>query len=361
MANHTPEVIGEKLQKILARAGFGSRREIEKHIAEGLVKINGRVAQLGDRALPGDNLKFKDQAVKESRLATQPTRVILYNKPEGLVCSRKDEKDRETVFDKLPRIINGRWVSIGRLDLNTSGLLIFTNNGELANRMMHPSYRIEREYSVRVFGEVSPEIIATLLKGVKLEDGMARFDRIVKLPQQEEESINQWYKVTIKEGRNREVRRIWESQGVQVSRLIRTKYGAFDLPRSLRREKHEELTWRQINQLLKSVGIREEPRPDMWDQTNHKDKTKSRPRTAYKPRGDSDKYITQSQKEDKAEREDFQSSRPNKQSRDDDRRPNYTKDNKHSERKPTSERKQHEKPVPKKRKPLSKRPPKSRM
>jgi 23S rRNA pseudouridine2605 synthase len=254
---------GEKLQKILARGGFGSRREVEKLIAEGLVKVNGKVATLGDRALTTDTIKVRDQQVRETRLETQPTQVILYNKPEGQVCSRKDEKGRETIFSHLPRIINSRWVSVGRLDINTSGLLVLTNNGELANRMMHPSYEMEREYSVRVFGEVSDDIIKQLKKGVKLEDGWAKFDRVDKIPQQEEDSINQWYRVVIKEGRNREVRRIWESQGVQVSRLVRTRYGNFDLPRSLRRGKTQELTWKQINQLLKSVGLPEEARPDI--------------------------------------------------------------------------------------------------
>ena len=258
-----PTVAGEKLQKILARAGFGSRRSVEEMISQGLVKINGRTATLGDRALPADTLKVNDQLVKETRLEKQATKVILYNKPEGEICSRKDEKGRETIFDHLPRIYNGRWVSIGRLDINTAGLLILTNNGELANRMMHPSYEVEREYSVRVFGEITEEILNNLRKGVMLEDGLAKFERITKLPQQDDDSINQWYKVIIKEGRNREVRRIWESQGVQVNRLIRTRYGIFTLPRSLRRSKTEELTWKQVNQLLKSLELPEEPRPDL--------------------------------------------------------------------------------------------------
>jgi 23S rRNA pseudouridine2605 synthase len=255
---------GEKLQKILARAGFGSRREVEKLIEQGAVKVNGRTATLGDRALPSDSLKVNDVPVKETRLAKQPTQVILYNKPEGQVTSRKDEKGRDTVFQHLPRIINSRWVAIGRLDINTSGLLIFTNNGELANRMMHPSYEVEREYSVRVFGEVTDEILKQLRKGVKLEDGWAKFDRIVRIPDQEEESLNQWFKVVLKEGRNREVRRIWEAVGLQVSRLIRTRYGQFQLPRNLRQGKSEPLTWKQVNQLLKSVGLPEEPRPDLF-------------------------------------------------------------------------------------------------
>lgn len=278
----SPNPAGEKLQKILARAGFGSRREVEKLIEGGLVKVNNKIATLGDRALESDTIKVKDQPVKETRLAKQATQVILYNKPEGQVCSRKDEKGRDTVFSHLPRIINSRWVSIGRLDLNTSGLLIFTNNGELANRMMHPSYEIEREYSVRIFGEVTDNMIKTLKKGVKLEDGWAKFDKVERLKMQEEEAVNQWFRVVLKEGKNREVRRIWESQGVQVSRLIRTRYGEFSLPRNLRRGKTEALTWKQVNVLLKSVGLPEEPRPDLAQKVVPKKPVGDKPN---KPRG----------------------------------------------------------------------------
>jgi len=260
--NHNPA--GEKLQKILARAGFGSRRSVEQLISDGQVKVNGRTAQLGDRAMPSDKIKVKDQPVKAARLEKQPTQVILYNKPEGKVCTRKDEKGRDTIFSQLPKIFNGRWISIGRLDLNTSGLLILTNNGELANRMMHPSYEMEREYTVRIFGEVSDEVLKQVKKGVKLDDGMAKFDRVSKMqPLDDGESINNWYRVVLKEGRYREVRRIWEAVGVQVSRLHRVRYGEFSLPRNLRRGKTQELTWRQINQLLRSVGLEEEARPDM--------------------------------------------------------------------------------------------------
>lgn len=284
--NVTPPQEGERLQKILARAGFGSRRAVEKLIEEGNVKLNGQVAKLGDRALPTDALKVNDQPVKESRLTKQATQVILYNKPEGQVCSRKDEKDRDTVFNHLPRIINSRWVSIGRLDLNTSGLLIFTNNGELANRMMHPSYEIEREYSVRIFGEVTEDMIKTLKKGVKLEDGWAKFDKISRMKMQEDEAMNQWFSVVLKEGKNREVRRIWESQGVQVSRLIRTRYGEFSLPRGLRRGKTEALTWKQVNQLLKSVDLPPEARPDLTpsaQQRNQQEMKKSPYKRRSKP------------------------------------------------------------------------------
>lgn len=255
----------EKLQKILARAGFGSRRSVEPLIAEGHVKVNGRVATLGDRATIDDRIMVKDRLVKESRLEKQPTKVILYNKPEGRICTRNDEKGRDTIFDQLPRIFNGRWISIGRLDLNTSGLMILTNNGELANRMMHPSYEMEREYTVRVFGEVTDATIKKMIKGITLEDGVARFTRIQKM-QQAEEGQNRWYRVTLKQGKYREVRRIWESQGHPVSRLHRVRYGLFTIPKNLRKGKVEELSWKQVNQLLKSVDLKEEARPDMRSQ-----------------------------------------------------------------------------------------------
>ena len=264
---HNPN--GEKLQKILARAGFGSRRSVEEVIKAGQVKINGRVAQLGERATTDDKIKVREQLVKQTRLQLQPTQVILYNKPEGKVCTRNDEKGRDTIFTQLPRIINGRWISVGRLDLNTSGLLILTNNGELANRMMHPSYEMEREYTVRVFGEVSDDIIKQVKKGVKLDDGIAKFNKVQKMnAMQDDESINNWYRVVLKEGRYREVRRIWEAVGVQVSRLHRVRYGEFSLPRNLRKGKSEPLTWKQINVLLRSVGLTEEARPDLRDNSS---------------------------------------------------------------------------------------------
>ena len=275
---------GEKLQKILARAGFGSRRSVETLIAEGLVKVNGRTAQLGDRATSLDKIKVREQAVKETRLQKQPTKVILYNKPEGLLCTRSDEKGRKTIFEELPRVFNGRWISIGRLDLNTSGLLILTNNGELANRMMHPSYEVEREYTVRVFGEVSDDTLAQVVKGVQLDDGPARFNKVSKMQTSiEGESINKWYKVTIKEGRYREVRRIWEAVGVQVSRLHRVRYGQFTIPRNLRKSKTEELSWKQVNQLLKSVDLKEEARPDLRSTNQAGDKKKKRMNSKSKP------------------------------------------------------------------------------
>ncbi|WP_130537377.1 23S rRNA pseudouridine(2605) synthase RluB [Thiomicrorhabdus indica] len=271
---------GEKLQKVLSRAGLGSRRACEELIAHGQIKVNGKIAQLGVRVTEADKIKYKDQLLKDSRVQKQPTRVILYNKPEGLVCSRKDEQGRDTIYSQLPKIFQGRWISIGRLDLNTSGLLVLTNNGDLANRMMHPSYEMEREYTVRVFGEVTDEMLQAMKKGVQLEDGPAKFNRIIPLPT-EDGVMNRWFKVIIKEGRKREVRRIWESQGVQVSRLHRIRYGELSMPRNLRTGKTEELTWKQVNQLLRSVDLPEESQPDKRP-TKRFDKTGLSKRNASK-------------------------------------------------------------------------------
>lgn len=252
----------EKLQKILARAGYGSRRQIEQLIEQGLVQVNGRTAKLGDRANEQSQLSVRGQKVRAERLEKQPTQVILYHKPDGLVCSRQDEQGRDSIFSQLPKIIHGRWISIGRLDLNTSGLLLLTNNGELANRMMHPSYELEREYAVRIFGEVTEEILARLRTGVQLDDGLAKFDYVGKLPS-DEEAQNQWFRVILREGKYREVRRLWEAQGVKVSRLIRVRYGDISLPKGLRRGKTEALNWMQVNKLLKAVDLSEEARPDL--------------------------------------------------------------------------------------------------
>ena len=251
----------EKLQKILARGGLGSRRGVEKLIAQGRVSVNGKLAKLGDRAHFSDRIEVNGQAIKATRLAPQLTRVLLYNKPEGEVCTRQDEQGRPTVFAALPRIINSRWVSVGRLDLNTSGLLLLTNNGELASRLMHPSQEMMRVYSVRVFGKLTDEHLAQLKKGVPLEDGPASFDQVSRLPQQDQDAANHWLKVSLKEGRNREVRRLFEAVGLQVNRLIRTRYGDWSLTRDLRQGKTREVTWKQVNELLTQVGLPSDPRP----------------------------------------------------------------------------------------------------
>lgn len=245
--------MSEKLQKVIANAGLGSRREMETWIEQGRISVNGAIATLGDRVEPTDKIRVDGNLIATAQDAVM-CRVLMYNKPEGELCSRKDPEGRPTVFDRLPTIRNGRWIAVGRLDLNTSGLLLFTNDGELANRLMHPKHEVEREYAVRVFGEVTPDMLKILMKGVKLEDGVAKFTSIRKLPT-DEESLNSWYHVTLSEGRNREVRRMWESQGLQVSRLIRVRYGALELQKRLPQGGWIELTLEDLNNLRASVQL----------------------------------------------------------------------------------------------------------
>jgi 23S rRNA pseudouridine2605 synthase len=246
----------EKLQKVLANNGVGSRREMERWISEGRVSVNGKLATLGDRVGPSDQLRVDGHPVSRN-LEKSACRVLMYNKPEGELCSRNDPEGRATVFDRLPAIQNDRWIAVGRLDINTSGLLFFTNDGELANRLMHPRHEIEREYAVRVFGEVTPAMLRTLQKGVELEDGTAKFTHIHVRPT-DDESLNQWFDVTLSEGRNREVRRLWESQGVQVSRLIRVRYGNLELQKRLPQGAWIELDLDRVNELRKVVQLPKE-------------------------------------------------------------------------------------------------------
>lgn len=221
----------EKLQKVLARAGYGSRRKVEEWIRQGRIEVNGQVATIGDRVSRRDKI-FLDKKLCERVCEPIPTRVLMYHKPIEVVSTRDDPEGRETVFDSLPPINHGRWINVGRLDYNTSGLLLFTNNGELANRLMHPSFQLEREYAVRVMGRVNEEMLYHMTHGVKLEDGEARFEHIVDSGMGE--GLNHWYHVVVVEGRNRVVRRLWESQGVKVNRLKRVRYGPVILPKSLR-------------------------------------------------------------------------------------------------------------------------------
>ncbi|MFX3621720.1 MAG: pseudouridine synthase, partial [Acinetobacter radioresistens] len=204
--------MSEKLQKVLARIGLGSRRYMEEVIAAGRVSVNGRVAQVGERIEPGDELRIDGRKVQFQIEDEIRRRVLIYYKPEGEICSRNDPESRPTVFDHLPTIANDRWVMVGRLDINSTGLLLFTNDGELANRLMHPSNEIEREYAVRVMGEVTPQIRQNMLNGVVLDDGPAKFESFSEIGG---DGINRWYQVVVKEGRNREVRRIFESQGLK--------------------------------------------------------------------------------------------------------------------------------------------------
>jgi 23S rRNA pseudouridine2605 synthase len=242
----------EKLQKVLARAGLGSRREIETWIADRRVSVNGKIATLGDRVTEQDKIRVDGRQITIRTDRETRTEVLMYNKPEGEICSQNDPESRTTVFATLPRLNQGRWIMIGRLDINTSGLLLFTNNGELAHRLMHPSYEIEREYAIRVFGEVDRDMLNRLKEGVMLDDGMAKFDWIRDAGGT---GANHWYHVSLHEGRNREVRRLWEAENVVVSRLIRVRYGNVMLPRSIRRGKWDYLDTHGINELKKLVEL----------------------------------------------------------------------------------------------------------
>lgn len=244
--------MNEKLQKVLARVGLGSRRELEQWISGGRVSVNGKVATLGDRVGPGDVVRVDGHIIGQAAMQGPERRVLVYHKPLGEVCTRSDPEKRPTIFEKMPPVRNGRWVAVGRLDVNTTGVILLTTDGELANRLMHPSSTVEREYAVRVFGEVSPEVLQKLRDGVMLEDGPAHFDNLYDAGG---DGANHWYHVTLHEGRNREVRRLWESQGVTVSRLIRVRYGPVQLGRRLRPGRYEELEGETLQALLALVGL----------------------------------------------------------------------------------------------------------
>ena len=243
--------MSDRIQKVLAAAGLGSRRHIDGLIQAGRVRVNDKVAQPGDRLNPNDRVSIDRRRVqlRPAQAGTEQTRpkVLAYYKPEGEICSRKDPQGRRTVFAGLPRLQRGRWISIGRLDINSSGLLLFTDDGVLAYRLMHPRNQVEREYAVRVLGQPTDAQLSTLKKGVQLEDGTARFKAISPGAGQ---GRNRWYQVVLTEGRNREVRRLWESQGFQVSRLIRIRYGSCKLPRNKRPGQSWELSRKDIDELL---------------------------------------------------------------------------------------------------------------
>jgi 23S rRNA pseudouridine2605 synthase len=238
--------MAERIQKCLARLGYGSRRGIEAWIKDGRIQINGETAHLGDQMSTSDEVTLDGNSLQlqEEQLET---RVLMYHKPAGEICTASDPEGRRSVFESLPRLDVGRWVGVGRLDLNTSGLLLFTNDGGLANKLMHPSGHMPREYAVRILGDVMPSMLKKLTNGVMLEDGDARFEDIVESGGT---GANNWYHVVIMQGRNRIVRRLWESQGVKVSRLQRVRFGPIVLPRSLRPGSWLELDSAQI-ELLK--------------------------------------------------------------------------------------------------------------
>jgi 23S rRNA pseudouridine2605 synthase len=245
----------EKIQKVLARAGLGSRREIERWVAEGRVSINGRIATLGARTKLEDDLKVDGRLVSNKQLTSSGCRVLVYNKPQGEICTRTDPEGRPTVFDNLPTLPSGRWIVVGRLDINTSGLLLFTTDGELANKLMHPSSEMDREYVVRVMGQVEDEAIERLKSGVMLEDGEARFTDITAIKNKKEEAINQWFYCSLIEGRNREVRRLWESQGYKVSRLKRVRFGPVHLLAKVKEGAWMELSESEMQTLYADVHI----------------------------------------------------------------------------------------------------------
>ncbi|HEY1034910.1 MAG TPA: pseudouridine synthase [Pseudoxanthomonas sp.] len=246
----------ERLHKVLAQAGLGSRRALEQRIADGLVKVNGETAQTGLSVKAGDKIELDGKTFVASAL-TEPARVLIYNKPEGEVTTREDPEGRPTIFEALPALKGARWIAIGRLDINTTGLLLLTTDGELANAMMHPSYEVEREYVVRVRAPESQEsvpdnVVDRLRRGVALDDGPAKFDEIERIGGTDS---HDWFRVVVKEGRNREVRRLWESQGCQVSRLKRVRYGKVSLPQPLLRGQSQELADAQVESLRRELGL----------------------------------------------------------------------------------------------------------
>ena len=250
-STHKDNTAGIRIQKVLAQIGVGSRREIEKAIIEKRISVNNKMAEIGQLISHEDTIIFDGKLINLNSDKALP-KILIYNKPEGEIVSEKDPKGRATVFDHLPKIKNAKWISIGRLDFNTSGLLIFTSYGEFANRLMHPRYEIEREYSVRVHGQLTDNQISQLKAGIKLEDGLAKFQTISF---KGGEGANHWYQVTLKEGRNREVRRLFEFFNITVSRLMRIRFGNFTLPSNLKKGNYIELSEKEVFDILSKFKL----------------------------------------------------------------------------------------------------------
>lgn len=273
--------MSEKIQKVLARAGLGSRREIETWIEAGRIKVGGELATLGDRIEDGQTVYLDGRPLKLLKAHEKRRRVLLYNKPEGEICSRRDPEGRRSVFESLPKLKGERWIAVGRLDYNTAGLLLFTTDGELANALMHPSNQIEREYAVRVMGEVSEESLANLLQGVMLDDGLAKFGDIQPGRNERDDSINKWYYVTLCEGRNREVRRLWESQGYTVSRLKRVRYGNVFIPSKVKSGQWIELSDKEVKTVSDMANLPSYDGPELLPaerRTMRRQERKAKPR-----------------------------------------------------------------------------------
>lgn len=246
--------MADRIQKVLAHAGYGSRRELERAIAEGRVKINERVATLGDTLAAGDSVRLDGRPLNLAKRGEVPVRVLAYKKHIDQVVTRRDPEGRATVFRKLPKLDAGRWLAVGRLDVNTSGLLLLTTDGELKRRLEHPSYEIVRTYAVRVRGEVDQAMLDRLVEGVQLEDGIARFDSIRE--GDDAHRANRWFEVTVRQGRNRVVRRLWDSQGVTVSRLMRTGFGPIPLPTGVKAGSYRELDKKEVSALARLVDLK---------------------------------------------------------------------------------------------------------
>lgn len=273
----TSEDDAPKLHKVLAEAGLGSRRDMEDLIISGRVSVNGEPAHIGQRILETDQVRINGKLLQR-RTSKRPPRVLLYHKPAGEIVSRDDPEKRPSVFDRLPAVKNGKWLAVGRLDFNTEGLLLFTTSGDLANRLMHPRYNIEREYAVRTLGELEEGMRQKLLSGVELEDGVGQFSRVADGGG---DGVNKWYRVIIGEGRNREVRRMFEAVGLTVSRLIRTRYGALSLPQTLKRGRWDEMEENAVRDLLRLSGLEKKD-----------DKKSDKPRQANQRRKNGGGYAT---------------------------------------------------------------------
>ena len=246
---------GERIQKVLARAGYGSRREVEDWIRAGRIQVNGKTAELGVAITASDKVALDGKRLRLKSAGVSP-RVIALHKPVGVVCSKKVERGEKSVFSLLPRVERSRWVSVGRLDVNTSGLLLFTNHGELASRLMHPRYELDREYAVRVYGQVSTDALQRMRDGIEIDGEVYRLSDVVAGEDQDGHRSNQWFYCVVKQGRNREVRKIWESQGVQVSRLMRVRFANIVLSRRLRVGKFQEVEGVALSDLYASVDLR---------------------------------------------------------------------------------------------------------